>query len=163
MGIQDKGMVARFQRTANDRYDEHLDDVKDTVEMIFEDGADAMRYSILTRGVRDTIENDEGRIGQGADGGTMYDEVDSAVHRRGDMIRGEFGWIRRGKRQDYFDYQEAGTHDKGEGEPQKGHNRGVRPMNALLDAAQGTSVAMAMFFPGFRKRDITPYERGYDE
>src|SRR3546814_2061953 len=80
-----------------------LDQAAQIMEEVTDEGADLMRQYIRTRGTEKS--GKEGRI----ETGTMLDEVESAVRRNPQSVRGEFGWgVAGGQHEKYFDDQENG-------------------------------------------------------
>lgn len=157
MGINNKGIEARFQRKLNADLDGTLDDLEYDLEELFTDGETEMKHYIDDRGVRDNVPNNEGR----RDTDAMYDSAGHKVTRRGDVIRGRLGYINGAP--DYAEWQERGTYgqmlDAGETDRlpvPPDSPRGIRPMLALADSATHLAEEMDRRFPGVRKRNIGP-------
>lgn len=123
------------ERRAQAKYDRNLEDVREIVDEVMARGAEMIQEAILERGVRDTIPNNEGRIGSGK----MFDAVkhQSSINNR-DRVVGRAGWLPGANREKYFGYQESGTRLLGEpsGMPKPANTppRGIRPLMAMVEA-----------------------------
>lgn len=152
MGIRSRrsgSAYAFFQRKANERYDETMDSVADTMGDIMDEGVESAERKINSRGVEGTVPNTRGR-GSGA----MGDALGARVTRSGDVIHGNFGWLPGQPIRDEWGWQEDGTlklgQPSGQPSPTPGTNRGIRPMLALHDAQQEARDKLARAFRGRR-------------
>lgn len=157
MGINNKGIEARFQRKLDKKVDGDLDDLEIALEELFTDGETEMKHYIDVRGVEDNVPNDDGRRVTDA----LYDSASHRVTRHGDVIRGRLGYIDDAPK--WAQWQERGTYDQmlEAGETDRlpvppDSPRGIRPLLALADSATHLAEEMDTRFPGVRKRNIGP-------